>query len=591
MSEEEDAARYRADRTKEFYESAARARRNEEVANRERAISHERAARSEQRQIEQWQTQQRQQARQEERAIESQEMHRESHAMQLQKLQEERANAAEARHLAALRFSDPSTSGLLGSARYGTIEDAQRLSLFDRRGLYLGLMRGPDRWEGLFYNGDRHVVIFGGTRSGKGRTFLLPNLALHWSRSLIITDVKNGENAYASAEHRAFNLGHKVVFLNPKRMHGLPSVSINPFDAVIHAEDGQKFEKAAEVASVLSPVVNPGVSGAWVNEGAALLLQTVIAHTAATEPKRCTPGGMFDFFLNGDMQTLAARFSGLRSSPLASVRAFVPQFIDWMKSPNQWNGYSSGLAKALDAFSPESPYTKATDGSDFDARQITREPHTVYLIMPFNDIEAKGRWVSLMLHHFISETAAHPGPVRTLFLLDEFTQLPPIPGIVRAVNGNAGLGQNFVFLCQDKTTLANRYSKEIAGIFWRQRGIGQAWQVNDPDLMHELEYLAGKTSVNMISASMSHGGQIGTGINLTEQTRPLLQAEDMRMMAEDEQLIVPYIGPIFRARMMPWDRMEKVREVLRDPRAVLAGASIPAESVQRLIGHELPVTS
>ena len=60
---------------------------------------------------------------------------------------------------------------------------------------------------------DRHMLTVAGSRAGKGRSAIIPNLIVY-PGSLLAVDPK-GENAKATAEWRADMLGQRVVLLDP----------------------------------------------------------------------------------------------------------------------------------------------------------------------------------------------------------------------------------------------------------------------------------------------------------------------------------------------------------------------------------------
>jgi type IV secretion system protein VirD4 len=547
-----------------------------EEARNDRAHSNARAERMEARALAQWQQQQEHQARAEYRQVEAHDWHRQSHEQQMRRAAAQEKSEREARAMAARHFNDPRASGVLGNARFASLDDCRRMGMCDSAGYFLGLHPSG---AGLYYNGDKHMTVYAGTGSGKGVCSILPNLLWYGrdrrsARSLIVTDVKNGENAAASAEHRARNLGQRVVLLNPARLFGWESVQVNPLDRVTLAPDDEKAEKAFEVACVLAPVIDPSAQNAWVNQGAALLLQAVIAHLAATDPERCTLGRLWEFFTT-DRATLKKRLAPLYKSPLPSVCGWAAQFTDWMSSPNQWNAYSSGIAHALQGFTPESPFTRATDRTTFDVRTITKEPTTVYLMMRAGDLFSKGHWAALMVNHLMRVTADHTGPCGSTFLLDEFAQLPTIPRVLDFTNLNRGAGQKLVIYAQDRESLVRKYGEHGAGQFERQSGVLAAWHLRDVALMRELEYLSGRASVKVTGASLSQGGQMGTGISLQEHTRALLQAEDMRQAQPDTLYLLPAAGPMVRAHLVPYYAMQEA-DRLRDHRSLSIDTKLPA---------------
>ena len=77
-------------------------------------------------------------------------------------------------------------------------------------GLFLGL---TEKGEPVSIIDDRHCITVAGSRAGKGRSAIVPNLLL-WKGSAVVIDPK-GENASLTARHRAERLGQHVVVLDP----------------------------------------------------------------------------------------------------------------------------------------------------------------------------------------------------------------------------------------------------------------------------------------------------------------------------------------------------------------------------------------
>jgi type IV secretion system protein VirD4 len=585
-----DEDRYKRDRQLAFYsgeqrheESAALQQRNEmrAIAGEQRAIEgHRLSLRADQRAMTQMREQREErmyqhwmQAKQEQRAIEGHEMHKESHALQMQTEREKREAHQRARELSAARFNDPRTSGVLGNAKFGTVEDADIFGLTDEGGLFLGTLEG----QGLHYSGAAHLLTYAPTRAGKGLNVITQNLA-HVDgrldkRSMVVVDVKNGENAYASAEHRMANLGDRVIMLNPYGLVGGKHTRINPLDRVAMGPRDEIIDRAAAIAYVLVPPKADN-KDAWVTEGARQILQTVIAHYALTDPARCTLGNLWRFVMR-DTKAIRIDFRVMEKSSLAAVAGYAGLFLGWMDAHAQWAAYMSEMSTCLNAFEPDSPYTKATDVSEWDAQDMTLSPHTVYVMMKGKHLKSKGKWVSLMINHLIETAAESPGAYSPLFMLDEFTQLPPIPAVMNALNLYAGLGIQLWFFAQDRKSIAALYGDDGAARIESQCEVMQAWRFRDVGLMKDIEYWAGKTSVKLINANMSDGEQLGTGLTLTEQARPLLQAEDMRNMAHDDQFIFLQRGPVFKAKLQPVTTTEDHAEVIRDVRDILTGAKLP----------------
>ena len=112
---------------------------------------------------------------------------------------------------------------------------------------------------------DKHVLVVGPTRSGKGVGFVIPN-ALSWRGSLIILDIKR-ENFSLTAAHRRDELRNAVFLFSP----GSPrSHRYNPLDFV----RSQPGERATDLQKISEFLVPRGTSGTpmWQNEAKALLV-------------------------------------------------------------------------------------------------------------------------------------------------------------------------------------------------------------------------------------------------------------------------------------------------------------------------------
>ena len=90
----------------------------------------------------------------------------------------------------------------LGAAVWADPEDiARRHAYVDGEKFWLG--RDPYNYDQIIgVDDDRHVFLCSGTRGGKGRSIILPNL-LSWKGSVVSVDPK-GENASIAAARRAY---------------------------------------------------------------------------------------------------------------------------------------------------------------------------------------------------------------------------------------------------------------------------------------------------------------------------------------------------------------------------------------------------
>jgi type IV secretion system protein VirD4 len=127
-----------------------------------------------------------------------------------------------------------------GSARWSTRQEIRQAGLFQPKGVVLG--RLGRRY--LCDDSDRHVLLVGPTRGGKGVGIIIPTL-LVWRESVIVLDPKDGENVDISADWRR-GLGPVYAF-TPMRS---PQTRINVLDT-IRLKTQDEFGDAQVIAQSL----------------------------------------------------------------------------------------------------------------------------------------------------------------------------------------------------------------------------------------------------------------------------------------------------------------------------------------------------
>jgi len=171
----------------------------------------------------------------------------------------------------------------LGSAVWADPQDiAQRYRY--RRGESFWLGRNPyDYDQAIGIDDDRHVFLCSGTRGGKGRSIILPNL-LRWRGSIVSVDPK-GENASIAAARRASGneycegMGQKTYVLDPYGRADVPDdlrASCNLLD-ILDPESGSLLSEAESLAEAMRVTQQGGESESWSKAGAEITA-LVIAH-------------------------------------------------------------------------------------------------------------------------------------------------------------------------------------------------------------------------------------------------------------------------------------------------------------------------
>lgn len=463
-------------------------------------------------------------------------------------------------------------SGVLGTGRLAGPADAQKAELFNPNGLFLGALNK----RLLFYNGDAPLLTYARTGTGKGRDFILPNLAHSRNRSLIVNDTKDGENCYASYKHRRDTLGHTCIYANPFGLLGLPNTRINPLQTLIAiaSRNGQIDTEADEIAHILLPQSSKNKDGDWVGKGARRLLALRMEYLAYFEPELCTLSGVWRF-VNASLSDMDLAFAMMATCGRSGIEGRAEALRSTMRdAPKQFEAYKAECIDALHPFEPGKALAEATSTHDFDFARLKREPHTVYLMTPSDKLAVVALWLSLCISHMIEAVARERGPVSTTFLLDEFPMLPPAPAITKALRLYRGKGLQLWFFSQGRYSLEERWSREAVKEFEDMAAIFNTSAVEDPSLMADIEKWSGNRTVLMHGVNRSGGVIESAGANLGEARRAVLQSEDIRAIGPGRQIIraagLPHLIVCDR---VPFYEVDPWKDQLRDVRDLHKGVS------------------
>lgn len=461
-------------------------------------------------------------------------------------------------------------SKILGDGRMGTIEDLRALGMIEngpdsQTGLYMGHVGHHP----VFYPGDGHLNCYGRARSGKGTTLILPNLAHCFSRSFVVNDVKDGENAFASGEHRQ-RKGQNIIYANPYGLHGFENTPINPNANLINvaARTGKVDTEASEISHMLIPI-GKGNENAWPKHGARRLLSVRLEYLALFMPDRCTLGNLWRFVNTNDerfktmlneMMTCGNEGIEGRAAKIAST---------FQEAPKQHEAIVSDAIEALEPFEPGKTLEIATRAHGFDFSRLKTEPTTVYLIVPAEKLSVAAKWLALVINHIIEAIAVKSGPLTTTFILDEFPQLPATPAIIKALQLYAGKGIQIWGFSQGRHSLARRWENDVIKELEDQSGIFQMWGVEDTQFIKDISTWSGTQAVATRGPSHSAGVVQQASYGLNEKARPVLQSEDIRAIGNGRMLMkVSGCPQLFEIERTPWFLIEPWKHQLRDPRQI-----------------------
>ena len=338
-----------------------------------------------------------------------------------------------------------------GGSRIATLGDLKRAGMLEGepgRSMLLGTFKGRD----VRYSGDSHFYVNGPSRSGKGRGFVMPNL-LEWEGSAIVLDVKR-ENWRLTGAARAA-LGQSVFELAPgsERSHRW-----NPLDFVrpwpSRATDLQNL------AASLIPVPERGE--AFWPETARDLLAGILGYVTDSptmEGRRHLRSALRMFGqgpLFGVLSMILANEKDLNPFILEAFRRHVG------RDEKQRPSFEANVTTALKAWN-NSLVASMTSASDFDIRELRRNPFSVFISAPVSDFGSVEPIIRLFIQQvhdvLLRNEPGQDEPHKVVLMLDEFYQFQRLPEIIDRAPLVAGYGFRIALIAQNIPQVDERYSR------------------------------------------------------------------------------------------------------------------------------------
>jgi len=456
------------------------------------------------------------------------------------------------RELDRKRRSAETPSGVHGTASFLGGEGAARAGLTDPSGLFLGTLDG----RMLFHNGKAHLLTVAPARSGKGISAVIPNL-LHFQGSVFVTDPK-GELASVTGAHRRDGFGQKVVVLNPWGLHGLPQHRFNPLDFVLGLANDEKGRRGLteEVAALaLQLVPEPeDARNRFFREGSRKLLRALILHLATRDqPERCTLPELWRLLQNS-AKLEAALVDMAGSDALGGVIADLADDIARTveKNPETFQNFCEGASQAVSIFDPSGWLADSVCESDFSFAELKTGKASVYLVIPPDRIPTHGAWLGLLTRQAIDAVARTPGQSKVLFMLDEAANMGKLAGLSESLTLLPGLGVRVWMIVQSLDQLRAVYGREVTNTILSQAEVQQYFAIQEQGLTKALSDALGQRTVKTTSINLGRKEDDDPGESKGEAGRPLMSADEIRLMPTTDQLLLIQSHLPIRARRVPF---------------------------------------
>ncbi|MDP9810501.1 type IV secretion system protein VirD4 [Rhizobium tibeticum] len=444
---------------------------------------------------------------------------------------------------AAAAFGLRRPANPLGDAAFQDMASLRRGGWFRKDGHVFGrvgrkILRRKD---------DRHHLVIGPTRSGKGVGYVIPNALMH-KGSMIVTDLK-GEIFEHTAGYRA-SIGNRVYQFSPG---SAKTHRWNPLDFV-RTDRGSRTLDLQNMASILIPETMGSENAIWQGIAQQVIAGVISYVLESPHYKNRRNLGEVNSFLNSgiDLQVLMKLIK--ENEPYLS--RFTTESFNAYITLNERAARSAllDIQKALAPFRNER-VVAATTVTDIDLASLQRRPVTIYLAPNITYMTILRPLLTLFVQQTMDLlTREHNlNALPVYFLLDEFRQLKKMDEIMNKLPYVAGYNIKMAFIIQDLKNLDEIYGETARHSLLGNCGLQLILGANDQATAEYASRALGKRTIRYQSESRTlelMGLPRRTKVEQIRE-RDLMMPQEVRQMPEDHLiLLVEGERPIFRTKLL-----------------------------------------
>ncbi|MBB3917219.1 type IV secretory system conjugative DNA transfer family protein [Rhizobium fabae] len=393
---------------------------------------------------------------------------------------------------------------------------------------------------------DRHHLVIGPTRSGKGVGYVIPNALMH-KGSMIVTDLK-GEIFEHTAGYRASN-GSGVYLFSPG---SAKTHRWNPLDFV-RTDRGSRTLDLQNIASILIPETSGSENAVWQGIAQQVIAGVISYVLESPQYKNRRDLGEVNSFFNAgvDLQVLMK----LIKEKEPDLSRFTSESFNAYIALNERAARSAllDIQKALAPFRNERVIA-ATNVTDIDLASLQRRPVTIYLAPNITDMTILRPLLTLFVQQTMDLlTREHnENALPVYFLLDEFRQLKKMDEIMNKLPYVAGYNIKMAFVIQDLKNLDEIYGETARHSLLGNCGLQLILGANDQATADYASRALGKRTIRYQSESRTlelMGLPRRTRVEQIRE-RDLMMPQEIRQMPEDRFiLLVEGQRPIFQTKL------------------------------------------
>lgn len=381
---------------------------------------------------------------------------------------------------------------------------------------------------------DRHLTTVAGSRSGKGRSAIIPNL-LTYGGSILAIDPK-GENASITARYRAEGLKQNVCVLDPFEITSASCAPyrkrFNPLSILLRLESRTVIEDAGLIADAL--VVPSGSKDTHWDESARAFIEGLILHVVTSSQFKDEDRNLVTVarLLGGEDMPVNDLLSDMLANESLENRIVAAARAMQEKADQERFSVLSTARKNL-RFVQYDSMRAVLSGHDFELEDLKAGKTTVYLVLPAMRMGTCSQWLRLFINLSLAamESSQVRSPIPTLMILDEFAVLGPMQELERAIGQIAGLGLRIWTVLQDLGQLKSLY-KDRWETFLGNSGIIQCFGNVDNLTSEWISRSLDKTTITVTDIGATGVDQRRTqgasGQSEKQQVQDLMTASEVR---------------------------------------------------------------
>tara|TARA_R110002049_G_scaffold309101_2_gene516883 strand:+ start:2243 stop:3796 length:1554 start_codon:yes stop_codon:yes gene_type:complete len=395
---------------------------------------------------------------------------------------------------------------------------------------------------------DRHHLLIAGSRAGKGRSFLIPNLGLlPATTSMLVVDPK-GDLARYCAAYRS-SLGQRCVVLDPFDVSGSITSSFrgsfNPL-VMCNPEDRKTLVPNAKLIADSLIVSGQHKDRHW-DDCAKQILTGLLLHVRtfgkyagardlvtvwrlAAELATADPDDPRRYWLEKEMLS--------NDGASGMVRTAARQFYD--RTGGEFSSVTSNLRKHLDFIGIECLHDCLV-GDGLDPRDLKRDSVAWFTSLPAMRMADLSGWLRMIVQLTLAahEEVQVQNGGSTVMVLDEFNVLGRLESLEVAAAQIAGLSVKLVPVIQDLNQVKNHYEKSWE-TFIGNSGAIQVFGLADQTTREYVSKLLGQAPVLNRSTNAptydQAAQQAATGESWSRSVAALMDAEEVaRYFGRDDK--------------------------------------------------------